>query len=203
MSLLNDALVKLNERPPTPIPFQSDILLRPLPKPSSFGLTKWALLLIVVIGCAIAGSYWLSGKSLLSINFTLSGLPSASKQATLSPAPTANMLELSLSPLVTTQPPVTAPLKTEESPTVNNTIADENTLPSVLDNQGAAIRTFLDTVQIGGVRLTGVRSRALINNRAYFVGERVHQDLPVTLLSVRQRAVILADDQGNTYTKTF
>ncbi len=204
MSLLNDALAKINERPPTPIPFQSDILLRPLPSRPAFGPVKWGLVIITIIGCVVAGSYLLSGNPLLSINFTLSGPPSAAKQTTLSPTPTANMLELSLSPLILTEAPlpVTLPLNTEAAPALNATAA-YNPPPSAIDTQGAAIRTFLDTVQVGGVRLTGGRSRALINNRAYFVGERIHPDLPITLLSVRQREVILADDQGNTYTKIF
>ena len=65
----------------------------------------------------------------------------------------------------------------------------------------AAIDAFMNALQISGVKVEGTRSRAILNNAVYSVGEPVSEALGLRLEEVRAEEVVLIDSEERRYVK--
>jgi len=103
--------------------------------------------------------------------------PIMAAQAEVEPEPTADVI---VEPLP--EPP--PPLKTLAQPDV-------------------AIYTFIDQLQIMGVRFSGTNSKVLMNDRVYRVNDIVDRTLGLRLATVTADSLTFVDANGASYTKNF
>jgi hypothetical protein len=65
------------------------------------------------------------------------------------------------------------------------------------------IYTFIDQLQIMGVRFSGTSSKVLMNDRVYRVNDIVDRTLGLRLTTVTKDSLIFVDANGASYTKNF
>lgn len=65
------------------------------------------------------------------------------------------------------------------------------------------VYTFIDKLQVTGVRSSGADSKVLMNDRVYRVNDIVDRALALRLIKVEPDRLVFEDANGITYTKTF
>jgi len=134
--------------------------------------------------------------------------------AATTPAPeiTAPVIKMPEPELVSTAPITTdvAPNPVAATTPANTPIED---VPSVTPIPQATtleparaderVYTFIDNLQVTGVRSSGNDSKVLMNDRVYRVNDIVDRALVLRLIKVEPDRLIFEDANGITYTKTF
>lgn len=75
--------------------------------------------------------------------------------------------------------------------------------PVVIESQGDRIQTFIDALQVSGVRYAGAESKAIIGGHIYRVNDVLDRALGLRLRKVDTDHLTFVDASGATYVKTF
>lgn len=130
-----------------------------------------------------------------------------SPSATPSPSP-AIMLPVIRPPTDTPQPTSDQLASTEPAPATGPThatpeIPRESPPSTQAAPADARVYTFIDNLQIMGVRASGADSKVLMNDKVYRLGDNVDRALSLRLVSVSPNSLVFEDANGVQYTKTF
>ena len=108
-------------------------------------------------------------------------------------APTASNPEpiTSTATVTTAEPAAAEPVSAPPAATLEPARADER------------VYTFIDNLQVMGVRSSGTDSKVLMNDRVYRVNDIVDRTLALRLIQVAPDRLVFEDANGITYTKTF
>ena len=76
-------------------------------------------------------------------------------------------------------------------------------LPTPVARPDVAVYTFIDQLQVMGVRFSGASSKVLMNDRVYRVNDIVDRTLGLRLTAVTSDRLTFVDANGASYTKNF
>lgn len=65
------------------------------------------------------------------------------------------------------------------------------------------VKTFLDDANITGVRVAGSRSKVLMNNQVFRIGDVVDEKLGLKVADITSEAIVFNDESGTEFRKSF
>ena len=220
MSLINNALKKAQRQR------SEGAVSAPTPggaghRPSRRGKAMPAqiLLLIVAGACVVVALSVAATVYFLRDSNPTETVNSANAQSPVAPAQTASKTQSTPAPTVTVSTTATeAPAQAEPEPIVLAQAAVESEpapevtvpqppepepLPVPIARPDVAVYTFIDQLQVMGVRFSGADSKVLMNDRVYRVNDLIDRTLGLRLTAVTQDRLTFVDANGASYTKNF
>ena len=71
------------------------------------------------------------------------------------------------------------------------------------NGQNPEVLAYLDRLQIQGIKLSGNRSKVLMNNKVYGIKSLVNRDFGLRIYKIRAQEIIFVDDAGVLYRKSI
>ena len=106
-------------------------------------------------------------------------------------------------PVVRPTPPPVAVVQPAVIPVPVSPVSPAITVAPAKPVANPAVTTFLDTLRITGVRVSGDDSKAILNDRVVRIRDYVDRTLRLRLIHVTQSEMVFTDDNGFEYTKSF
>ncbi len=104
--------------------------------------------------------------------------------------------------------PATSTPQAKSAPAQQKEIVKATPMPTASKQTPAAakdpvIADYVDKLVIQGIRLSGVNSKVLMNNKVFRLNTYVNRDLKLTVISISKERIIFADNVGIRYTKYY
>lgn len=157
-------------------------------------LVSLLLIAAIIIGLLGTGGYLVYIALSPEKETAIASEPAAPEAGEVAPLPVADAPETET---VSAKPPAPA------DPTFQQPAASPAATPPAPPEPSAALRNYMRTMQVAGIRVSGTEERAIINGRMYAVGDKLPITFELRLVGVAPGRLEFRDANGVLYRKHF